>query len=99
MVAGGASEMRTRDFVRGVAVFPVAGLACWMIFWLGRNSRGWASHDWAIGLLLPLLAGSALAIVGTLWTLAAGLMHKTFKISVVGLLLGLLLVGIVVWLI
>ena len=95
-VASGTPGMRTRDFVRGIAVFPVAGLACWLMFWLGRDSRGWASHGWALGLLLPLLAASVLAIVGTIWTLVAGLMHKTFKISALGLLLGLLLVRIAV---
>ncbi len=95
-VVSGAREMRMRDFIRGIAIFPIAGLACWGIFWLGRDSRGWASHGWAVGLLLPLLAGAVIAIAGTIWTLVAGLMHKTFKISAIGLVLGLLLVRVVV---
>lgn len=87
--ANGASEIRTRDFIRGVAVFPIAGLACWLILWLGRNSQ-----DWGFG-FLALLAAFVLAVGGIIWVLVAGLVHKTFKISALGLLLGLLLVGVV----
>lgn len=91
-----AGQTQKQDFVRGIAVLPIAGLACGLTFWLGLDSRGWASHGWTIGLLLPLLAGSVIAVVGTIWALVLGLKHKTFKISVVGLLLGLLLVRVVI---
>ena len=44
---------------------------------------------------LALLAASVLAVGGIIWALVAGLVHKTFKFSALGLLLGLLLVGVV----
>ena len=79
-----ARKIRTRDFVRGVAVFPISGLACWMILTLGRGSQ-----DWGLA-YAALLAAFILALGGIIWALVAGLVHKTFKISALGLLLGLM---------
>ncbi len=84
-----SAETRKRDFIRGAAVFPVAGLACWAILKVGGNSQ-----DWGVG-FLTVLVGVVLAVGGTILALVAGLVHKTFKISALGLLAGLLLVGIV----
>ena len=85
----GAGDVQKRDFVRGVAVLPIASLTCWAILALGGNSQ-----DWGIG-FLAVLAGSVLAMGGMIWVLVAGQVHKTFKISMLGLLTGLVLVGIV----
>ncbi|CAJ0820988.1 hypothetical protein LMG18101_04472 [Ralstonia flaminis] len=81
--------MRKQDFIRGAIVFPVAGLACWTILAIGRGSQDWGVGVWAV------LVGAVLAVGGIIWTLVAGLVHSTFKISTFGLLAGLLLVGIV----
>ncbi|KMW49255.1 hypothetical protein AC240_01175 [Ralstonia sp. MD27] len=40
-----------------------------------------------------VLAASVLALGVVIWTLVAGLAHKTFKISALGLTVGLVLVG------
>lgn len=85
----GAGAVQKRDFARGAAVFPVAALTCWVILTLGGNSQ-----DWGVG-FLAVLAASVLALGGVIWTLVAGLVHKTFKLGALGLLIGLLLVGVV----
>ncbi|MGM3277989.1 hypothetical protein [Ralstonia sp. 24A2] len=85
----GADAVQKRDFIRGVAIFPVAALTCWAILTFGGNSQ-----DWGVGFLAVLAAG-ALALGGVIWTLVMGLTHQTFKISVLGLMVGLVLVGVV----
>ena len=78
-----------RDFLRGAAVFPVAGLACWTILTVGGNAQ-----DWGLG-YIAVLAGAVLATGGIIWTLVAGFVHRTLKTSTLGSLAGLVLVFVV----